>query len=564
VFDLKVNDKAYLTRTKRCSIERETDHGTTGMVVTAHPLASEIGMQMLKNGGNAIDAAVAIQFALNVVEPMMTGIGGSGFMMVYHQETNKVKIFNGHTKAPKAAYPEMFLNDKEEVIPFKERSTHATAIGIPGILKAMEAALNEYGTKTITELIEPAALLAEEGIDVNWVMSEALELFEYRLGNEARSFFTPEGARIKEGDRLIKQQLAKTFRILQKDGVSVFYEGEIAEAIVKTLHELGGFMTLDDLKNYEHCEDEPVIGEYKGYKIASSSPPSAGGPILLYILKILEGFSLEKYGPKSWEKYYLFAEAMRLAFSDKIAFMGDPEFLDLPLKGLLDEKYIADRRQFINFEHRNSEIDYGNPWKYEEKKEIDVVRQPYENESSETTHFTVRDRWGNIVSCTSTVEHPFGSGVMVPGYGILLNNELTDFDAVPGGLNEAGSGKRPVSCKTPTILFKNDEPVLTLGSPGGPTIIASVFQTIVNIIDFKMDLKEAIEEPRIFASPGPLISWESGIDMTSKGKLESMGFQFADTAHIIGNVQAIQINLETKELYGAADSSREGTAIGSN
>jgi gamma-glutamyltranspeptidase/glutathione hydrolase len=191
-----------------------------------------------------------------------------------------------------------------------------------------------------------------------------------------------------------------------------------------------------------------------------------------------------------------------------------------------------------------------------------VVRQPLEDDRGETTHFTVRDRWGNIAACTSTVEHPFGSGIMVKGYGLLLNNELTDFDAVPGGVNEAGPGKRPVSCKTPTILFKNDKPVLTLGSPGGPTIIASVFQTIVNLIDFKMDLKEAIEEPRIFATPGPLISWESGIDMFSKGKLESMGYQFAEVNHVIGNVQAIRIDPETGEMYGAADSSREGTAIG--
>ncbi|MDP4171442.1 MAG: gamma-glutamyltransferase, partial [Bacillota bacterium] len=451
-----------------------------------------------------------------------------------------------------------------EVIEFKKRSTHATAVAIPGILKAMDAALREYGTKSLAELIEPAALVAEEGISMNWVLMEALELFNYRLGDEGRAFFFPEGKGFKEGDRIKKENLAKSFRIIQKEGISAFYEGEIGEAIVKAVGDLGGFMTLEDLKNYEITIDEPMWGEYRGYKIASSSPPSAGGPILLYLLKLLESYPLEKYGSRSWEMYYLYAEAMRLAFSDKIAFLADPRFNDIPITGLLHDDYLAERRKMINFENRNNEIDYGNPWKYEGKAAKNIVRQPDDMEKSETTHFTVVDQWGNIVACTSTVEHPFGSGIMVPGYGIFLNNELTDFDPIPGGVNEPGPGKRPVSCKCPTILFKNGRPVLTLGSPGGPTIIASVFQTIINIIDFKMDLKSAIEEPRIFASPGPLISWESGIDMFGKGKLESMGYQFGDEPHVIGNIQAIQIDPDTKELFGAADSSREGTAIGLN
>lgn len=559
---LSENHKFEITRSNRCSIERETAKGKKGMVATAHPIASEIGEKVLKEGGNAIDAAVAIQFALNVVEPMMTGIGGSGFFMVYDNESKTTKIFDGHSEAPKAAHADMFLDERKEVIPFKKRSTHATAVAIPGILKAMDAALREYGTKSLAELIEPAAVVAEKGISMNWVLMEALELFEYRLGDEGRRLFFPEGKAFKEGDILIKEHLAKTFRILQKEGIAAFYEGEIAEAIIKTLQDLGGFMTLEDLKSYKISVDEPVWGEYRGYKIASSSPPSAGGTSLLYILKLLEDFSVDKFGPRSWEKYYLFTEAMRLAFSDKIAYLADPRFNDIPVKGLLHNEYIDERRKLINFKNRNSRIDFGNPWKYEKKKPVKVVRQPNDMEKSETTHFTVVDRWGNIAACTSTVEHPFGSGIMVPGYGLLLNNELTDFDPIPGGVNEPGPGKRPVSCKSPTILFKDEKPVLTLGSPGGPTIIASVFQTIVNIIDYKMDLKEAIEEPRIFATPGSLLSWEAGMDMMAKGELESMGYEFGDTSHVIGNIQAIQICPDTGELYGAADSSREGTAIG--
>ena len=480
-------DKEFKPRSNRCDYDRETATGKIAMAASAHPIATNAGEQILREGGNAIDAAIAIQFGLNVGEPMMTGIGGSGFFMVYHAESKTTKIFDGHTRAPKAAHPELFLDEKGEVIPFKKRSTHATGVGVPGILKAMEAARKEYGTKPLAELIEPAAQVAEEGVEVNWVMEEILNTFDYRLGEHAKELFQPGGKSLKEGDVYQKEHLAKTFRILQRDGIEAFYEGEIGEAIVSTLKELGGIMEMSDLKDYEITIDEPVWGTYRDYKIASSNMPSAGGTTMLQILKLLEGFNLSKYNAKSWEKYYLFTEAMRIAFSDKIAFSGDPDFGEIPLKGLLSEEYLADRRKLINFERRNDAVDFGNPWAYSGGKEISVVRQPFEpeRERSETTHFTVMDKWGNIVACTSTVEHPFGSGIMVKDHGFVLNNELTDFDAVPGGLNEVQPGKRPVSCKTPTIVFKNDEPVLTLGSPGGPTIIGSVFQTLVNVLDFE-------------------------------------------------------------------------------
>ncbi|GAM16074.1 gamma-glutamyltransferase [Mesobacillus selenatarsenatis] len=557
-------DKEMKPRSNRCDYDRETATGKIAMAASAHPIATNAGEKILREGGNAIDAAIAIQFGLNVGEPMMTGIGGSGFFMVYHAESKTTKIFDGHTRAPKAAHSELFLDEKGEVVPFKVRSTNATGVGVPGILKAMEAARKEYGTKPLAELIEPAAQAAEKGVEVNWVMEEILNTFDYRLGEHAKELFQPGGKSLKEGDVYQKEHLAKTFRILQRNGIEAFYEGEIGEAIISTLKELGGIMEMSDLRDYEITIDEPVWGTYRDYKIASSNMPSAGGTTMLQILKLLEGYDLSKYNAKSWEKYYLFTEAMRIAFSDKIAFAGDPEFGEIPLNGLLSEEYLAERRKLINFKRRNDAVDFGNPWAYTDGQEINVVRQPFEpeKERSETTHFTVMDKWGNIVACTSTVEHPFGSGIMVKDHGFVLNNELTDFDAVPGGLNEVQPGKRPVSCKTPTIVFKDDEPVLTLGSPGGPTIIGSVFQTLVNVLDFGMDLKDAIEEPRIFNSTGPLIGWESGISMEAKGELESMGFEFADGPFPLGNVQAIKINREKGLIYGAADSSREGKATG--
>ncbi|WP_071458569.1 gamma-glutamyltransferase [Bacillus massilinigeriensis] len=558
------NGKDIITRSDKSLFERETATGKKGMVATAHPVASDIGREILERGGNAVDAAVAIQFALNLGEPMMTGIGGSGFFMVHDSKSKETKIYDGHTRAPKKAYAEMFLDENGEVIPFRDRSTRATAVGVPGILAAMEHALEKHGTMKLADLIEPSIRAAEKGVKVNWVMDQSLKNFEYRLGDHARELFMPKGKCLCDGETYFKDDLIKTYRILQKEGIRAFYEGEIAEAIVDTLKELGGFMELEDLRNYKVTIDEPVWGDYRGYKLASSNMPSSGGTIVLYILKLLEGFDMSRYDAKSWEKYYLFAEAMRVAFSDKIAFSGDPENAPVPVKGMLHEKYLEERRKLINFESRNPDIDFGNPWAYDGGKEIKVVRQPYEPERdrSETTHFTVVDQWGNIVACTSTVEHPFGSGIMVKGHGFVLNNELTDFDAIPGGLNEPGPGRRPVSCKSPTIVFKDGEPVLTLGSPGGPTIVGSVFQTLVNVLDFGMDLKEAIEEPRIFNSTGPLIGWEKGISMEAKGKLEEMGFSFIEAAFPIGNVQGIAIDRENGILKGASDSSREGKAAG--
>ncbi|TCN22291.1 gamma-glutamyltransferase [Mesobacillus foraminis] len=558
------NGKNIQTRSSRSEYERETATGTKGMVVSAHPYATDAGERILRNGGNAIDAAIAVQFALNLGEPMMTGIGGSGFFMVHHNESKTTKIYNGHSQAPKSAHPDMFLDDHGEVIPFRERSTHANAVGVPGILAAMEAARKDYGLMPLADLIQPSIEAAEQGVEVNWMLDWALKEFEYRLSDHARELFMPNGKGLIEGDIYFKEHLVKTYRVLQREGIKAFYEGEIAQAIVSTLKEHGGSMELSDLKNYQVTVDEPVWTDYRDYRLASSNMPSAGGTTMLQILKLLEGFNMSAYEAKSWEKYYLFAEAMRIAFSDKMAFSGDPLFNHIPIKGMLNADYLGERRRLINFQSRSTEVDYGNPWAYDDGKEVKVVAQPFEpeRERSETTHFTVMDRWGNIVACTSTVEHPFGSGIMVKDYGFVLNNELTDFDPIPGGLNEVQPGKRPVSCKSPTIVFKEGKPCLTLGSPGGPTIVGSVFQTIVNVLDFKMDLKEAIEEPRIFNSTGSLIGWEDGVDEKSKAKLEQMGFTFIEDPYPIGNVQGIFIDQETGRLYGAADSSREGKAAG--
>ncbi|MBT2687748.1 gamma-glutamyltransferase [Bacillus sp. ISL-47] len=543
--------------------ELKRSTGTHGMVASAVHEATEIGAKVLRQGGNAMDALAAVQFALGVVEVFNTGIGASGFLVYYDQQTKKTSVINGHSLTPAGADKEQFLDEEGEVIPYFQQSIDAKSVGIPGIMKAMDVGLKEFGTKPLAELIEPAAILAEKGFRVNWQWDEVIEMLHLRLGDEAKKLFMPKGVPLVEGDWVENKDLAKTLRILLQRGIEALYEGEIADAIIDTLKKQGGIMTKEDLKNYQAPIEEAIMGTYRGYEIAVPGPPNGGGIALLQLLGILEGFELEKYSPSSWEKYYLLAEAMRLAFSDKLAYMSDPNFAEIPVEGLLNKDYIKERRKKIDWISRNPEIDCGNPWKYQgsdrPKGQVKVFQT-----GKDTTHFTVADRWGNVAACTSSNEHIMGSGIMVPGYGFLLNNDLTDFTPEPDHINSLAPKKQPVSAKVPTIVFKDGKPLLTLGSPGGPTIVASVAQVITHILDYGMDIKDAIEEPRIYNSMGPNIWSEEGIGQKEIDKLREMGFEFDDTERPIGNVQAILMDHQKGILHGAADSSRPGSAIGIN
>ncbi|CAH0344536.1 gamma-glutamyltransferase [Bacillus sp. CECT 9360] len=534
-----------------------------GMVASAVDEATKVGAAVLRQGGNAMDAVVAVQFALSVVEPFNTGIGASGYILHYDNNKKETTVINGHSQAPKAIQEDMFIDRDGNIIPHFERSTHASAVAIPGIMKGMETALNEFGTMSLDKLIEPAVALAENGFKVNWQWDYAIQTLMLRMGDEAKAFFAPDGMPRVEGEWVKNPNLAKTLRILQKKGIDALYHGEIGDAIVETLQKMEGILTKEDLQNYQVDIEKPMTGSYKEYEVVVPGPPNGGGPSLIQLLKILEGFHLEQYQVASWEKYYVLAEAMRLTFSDKLAYMGDPEFVDIPMKGLHHPDYIKERQNLINWTSRNTEIDCGNPWLYQESTNKKGEVKDFET-GGETTHFTAVDRWGNIAACTSSIEHVMGSGIMVPGYGFLLNNDLTDFYPEPGHNNSIEPKKYPVSAKTPTFVFKDGKPVLTLGSPGGPTIVASVAQVLIHLIDYKMDLKDAIEEPRIYNSTAPLVWWEEGLDQSAKNKLEQMGFEFPELAKPIGNVQAILIDQDHGDLYGAADSTRPGSAIGLN
>ncbi|MBS4223598.1 gamma-glutamyltransferase [Lederbergia citrea] len=541
----------------------ETAAGKDGMVVSAHPAASEIGAKVLQQGGNAVDAAIAVQFALNVAEPMMSGIGGGGFMMVYDAKTKDISIINSRERAPAGATPDMFLDKNGKAIPFAARHTHGNAVGVPGTLAGLYAAHEKWGSRQFHELIQPALKLAEKGVKVNWVLADAIEENKDKLAKSAaKNVFLPNGVPLKEGDLLVQKDLARTFKLIQKQGPDVFYNGEIGHSIAGTVQDFGGSMAIDDLKNYEYTIDEPLYSDYKGYDVAAMPPPSSGGLTVLQILKLLEPFNISQYDSRSAQKYHLLAEAMHLAYADRGAYMGDPEFIDIPEKGLLHPDYLAERSSLISLDKANKDVKPGDPWKYEDGSVHSYVEQNDEKAIGQTTHFTVADKWGNMVTYTTTIEQLFGTGIMVPEYGIMLNNELTDFDAIPGGSNEVQPGKRPLSSMSPTMLLKDGKPFMTVGSPGGPTIITSVLQTILNVIDYDMNLKDAIEEPRIYSNQFPTIRWEQGVPDDVRAKLAEMGHKWEANHGEIGNVQAIMVDPKTGAYYGAADSSREGSTIG--
>ncbi|TLS37234.1 gamma-glutamyltransferase [Pseudalkalibacillus caeni] len=552
--------KYHISKEKIDNIKQHAQ-GKKGMVTSAHPIASQVGADILEKGGNAVDAAAAVQFALNVVEPMNTGIGGSGFMMIHHAKTDQTCMVNGHARSPKKVDKDIFLDENGEVESFRERSLDATAVEVPGVLKAMETALEKFGTMSLAEVIDPAIALAEEGVPVSSTLAAHIAIFQGQITDLAKKTFLPEGKTPNIGEKIDLSDLGKAFRLIQEQGSDALYNGEIGKALVETVQQDGGLLTMDDLRNYEAQIQEPVWGEYRGHKIASAAPPSSGGTMVVQLLELLEELNVTDYDIHSWEKFYLVAEAMRLVYADRETFMGDPEFADIPVEGLLHPDYIKERAKEVKWEFSNPTIHYGNPWKYQDG-EPQLNERGGKEESPETTHFSVIDSEGNVVSCTTSLERPFGSGYIVPGYGFMLNNELTDFDPEPGGNNEVQPRKRSMSTKSPSILFKDGKPVLGLGSPGGPTIISSVAQVILNVIGYGMDLKDAIEEPRIYTSKYPILIFEKGIPEEVFEKLKEKGHRFDKHAAQLGNVQAVHIDQETGTYYGAADSSRSGGAVG--
>jgi gamma-glutamyltranspeptidase/glutathione hydrolase len=573
----------------------ETATSCEGMVVTDHPSATQVGVDVLRNGGNAIDAAVAVQFAMNVVQPHSSGIGGGGFMVIYDADEDELYTVDNRERAPLKATADMFLNEQGEPIPFDKRTTLGQAVGVPGTLRACDLSLKRFGTRPLSELIQPAISLAAPGGRVGRVgpaLHEAIVNNKKDFNAAAREVFLQNGKALPVGTKLAQPKLADTFRLIQEYGIEVFYKGKIAKDIADIVQKNGGNMTADDLHRYRAPIDTPEYGPYQDVVVRTQPLPSSGGLTIAQILQLIEEFDLDQFGRRSIETYHALSAAFHLAYADRAEFMGDKELVDAPWQGLLDEEYVDQRRSRIDFESADlAGVEPGNAWDFQPGKPYrieapsEAVKAPVETFSiqnqiqstsssesksvtplaqdrGQTTHFSTADSEGNLVSWTSTIEQFFGTGIMVPEWGFMLNNELTDFDPIPGGPNEVEPTKRPLSSTSPTIVTKDGQPFFTVGSPGGTTIITTVAQIILNVVEFDMSLAEAVQEPRIYNDVEASLVWEPGVPADVRQELRELGHQLPDEQTMLGNVNAILIDPETGEYTGVGDGRRSSAVMG--
>ncbi len=535
-----------------------------GMVSSVSALATDIGVEILKQGGNAVDASIAVGFALAVSYPRAGNLGGGGFMVIHLAKTEKLAAKNitidYREMAPSNAHKDLFLDDKGNVI--NEMSLfHGASSGIPGSVMGMEMALKNYGTMSLAQVIQPAIDLAKNGIVLSYDFANSIKRKELRLKKWPSSediFFKKNGDAYQEGDILVQKDLAKTLSLIAKNGSDAFYKGEIAKKIVESVNNAGGVFKLEDFKNYKAVIREPIKGDYRGYQIISMPPPSSGGIHLVQILNVLENSDLANMRHNSAETIHQMSEAMKYAYVDRSEYLGDPDFYNVPVKALTSKAYAKEIYSKINPNKArpSSEIKSGN-------------LQPYE--SDQTTHYSVMDQWGNAVSTTTTLNFSYGSGLVAEGTGILMNNEMDDFSAksgVPnaygllgGKANSVQPAKRPLSAMTPTIVLKDGKVYLVTGSPGGSRIITTTLQVILNVIDHQMNIGEATFASRVHHQWFPEeIRIEKGLNIDTIRLLEVLGHQ-VKLKSAMGSAQSILRN--EKGFFGASDPrSRDGKAGG--
>lgn len=522
----------------------------TAMVVSPHPLASEIGVDILQKGGNAVDATIAVQFALAVVYPRAGNIGGGGFMVVRNND-GTLAALDYREKAPAKAHRDMYLDENGEVIPKLSTVGHL-AVGVPGTVDGLFAAHQKYGQlKDMKTLIQPAIDLAANGFAVTEEEAARLNRFQeaFRENNETpNAFFKDEW---KAGDFLKQKDLAHTLELVRDQGRAGFYEGETADKIVAEMDRGSGWITLDDLKNYEAQWRTPIVGDYKDYKVISMPPSSSGGIALLQMLEMVEDYPLSEWGFQDIKSIHLMSEAMRRAYADRAEFLGDTDYYPVPIDSMLDDTYLRERMADFSPDSASvsSSILAGN---------FEVALESYE-----TTHTSVVDGDGNAVSLTTTLNSNYGSKVVVAGAGFFLNNEMDDFSSKPGVPNQFGligneanaiaPGKRMLSSMTPTIVEKGDELFMVLGTPGGSTIITSVFEVMLNVIEFGMPIDQAVSSPRFHHQwlPDRIMIEEGQLDSTKINALKAMGHNF-HSVKSIAKVKAIHVR-EDGKLHGAAD-----------
>ncbi|UDL03551.1 gamma-glutamyltransferase [Marinobacter sp. CA1] len=538
-------------------LEGERHHpseGRNGMVATSHTLATDVALQVLKDGGNAIDAAVTAGFALAVTQPRSGNIGGGGFMLIAPGDQSPVTAIDYRETAPAAATETMYQDSDGNVVQNRSRFTHKAA-GVPGTVAGLAMALERHGTLSLKQALAPAIQLAREGFVVPPRFSHGLESARDRLepwpASKAK-FYKEDGSAYQPGERFRQPDLAATLQRIADQGIKGFYEGETAQLIVDEMEQNDGLITLEDLKNYQPAIRQPIHGNYRGYDVYSMSPPSSGGTHIVQILNILEGYPIGEYGHNSAQTIHLMAEAMKLAYADRSEYLGDTDFVEVPLAGLTDKAYAERLRDGIDPDQARPSVDIraGDPAGYE---------------SNETTHFSIVDRWGNAVSNTYTINFSYGSGITVTGAGFLLNNEMDDFSAKPGVPNAYGliggeankiePGKRMLSSMSPTIVRKDGRNVLVTGSPGGSRIITTTLQVLMNVIDHGMNIQSAVAAPRIHHQWLPdEIRIENGISPDTIRLLEGMGHT-VETRSAMGAIQSIAVG-EDGMLYGGADPRR--------
>jgi len=527
-----------------------------GMVASQEAVATRIGVDILRRGGNAVDAAVAVGFALAVTLPRAGNIGGGGFMLVHSAEKGETVAIDYREQAPKRAHRDMYLDETGAAVKARSRFSHL-ATGVPGTVAGLAMALERYGSLDLATVMAPAIKLAANGILVSQDLARSLRSRAERLQKNAearRIFYRPDGGAYAAGDWLVQADLGRSLQLIAEQGPAAFYQGDIAGKIVAEMAANGGFITAEDLAGYRPIARQPVRGRYRGYEIASMPPPSSGGIHLVQLLNILEGFPLAELGHNSAAGIHLMAEAMKRAYADRAVYLGDPDFVSVPVAGLTSRAYAAALREKIDPDQAalSTDIAAGPAPAYE---------------SRETTHFSVMDRFGNVVSNTYTINFSFGSGIIAAGTGIFLNNEMDDFSAKPGvpnayGLiggeaNAVGPGKRPLSSMTPTIVFQDGKPVLATGSPGGSRIITTVLQTIVNWADHGLNVAAAAAAPRFHHQWLPdILFMEQGFSPDTLALLKTKGHQIKVT-RAMGSTQTVQ-RIEGGFL-GASDPRRQGT-----